>query len=298
MAIINLGSLNLDRVFRVPHIVAPGETIAAHSLVTFAGGKGANQSVAMARAGAHVKHVGKVGTDGAWLVEKLSAEGIDTSGIAECPQPTGQAIIQVDAAGENCIVLLGGANRALTEPDVDRALAGTAPGSWLLLQNETSAVPYAIRRGHELGLRVAFNPAPFDETVREYPLELVHLLCVNHSEGAALAGEQSPEQIVTVLAQRLPGAEILLSLGAQGVRYQGPVGSLVEPAPTVTAVDTTAAGDTLLGYFLACHDRGLGPRESLRLACHAAALCVARAGAMDSIPRWADVAALVGGKSQ
>ena len=289
MTILNLGSLNIDRVFRVQHIARGGETIASQSLRVFAGGKGANQSVALARAGAQVAHAGKVGSDGHWLVEKLAEEGIDTTQVRASAGPSGQAIIQVDDAGQNAIVLLAGANHEITPREVDESLEGCNRATWLLVQNETSAVDHAIRRANERGLRVALNPTPIDERVREYPLELVDLLCVNETEGSAMSGQSRPEAIVAALAARMKGCEIVVTLGWGGVIGCGPEGEMRLPARPVQAVDTTAAGDTFLGYYLAGRTRGLGARESLELAVRASALCVTRPGAMDSIPRMADL---------
>ncbi len=156
--VLSIGSLNVDRVFRVPHVVRPGETLASSDVQVFAGGKGANQSVALARAGARVRHCGRIGSDGRWLAEKLAAEGIDTRSITTGNAPTGQAIIQVAADGQNAIVLLAGANHELAPADIDPALAASRLGDWLLVQNETSSVPYAIERAAARGLPVVFNP--------------------------------------------------------------------------------------------------------------------------------------------
>jgi len=288
-AIYNLGSLNIDRVFRVPHIVAPGETIASTSVGLFAGGKGANQSVALARARAKVTHIGSVGADGQWLLDKLSAEGIDTRWVRTGSSPTGQAIIQVDDAGQNAIVLLGGANQDITPSEVTEAISSAPSGSWLLVQNETSAVAEAIRAAKQRGLRVAFNPAPFDDCVRTYPLDHVDLLCLNEIEAAAMSGEQSAKEALESLAARWKNCEILLTLGAEGAIYRGPSGTIHLEAQAVEVVDTTAAGDTFLGYFLAGRNRELTVRQCLELASRAAALCVTRSGAMASIPRLSEV---------
>ncbi|MBI3838528.1 MAG: ribokinase [Planctomycetia bacterium] len=294
MPILNFGSLNIDRVLRVGHIARPGETIAGTSLGVFAGGKGANQSVALARAGAQVAHAGKIGADGAWLLEKLSEEKVDTRWARVDGGTTGQAMIQVDDAGQNAIVLLAGANREIAPNEIDEALADFPAESWFLVQNETSSVGHAIQSAKARGMRVALNPAPFDSQVLEYPLDQVDLLCVNESEGAAMTGANAPRVIVAELAARLPKCEILLTLGSAGVLYRGASGPIHLAAPQVQAVDTTAAGDTFLGYFLAGRCGELGLRESLELACRAAALCVTRPGAMDSIPRLDEVLAFRG----
>ena len=287
--IFNLGSLNIDRVFRVEHIARPGETIGSKSLAEFAGGKGANQSVALARAGAKVAHIGKIGPDGVWLAEKLAAEGIDTRWIRQGASPTGQAIIQVDDAGQNAIVLEAGANAEITPREVDEALADAAAGAWLLVQNETSAVAHAIGAAKKRGLRVAFNPAPFNALVRQYPLASVDLLCLNETEAAALTGQTSTAAMLEALARELPDCEILLTLGAQGAIRRAAGAEIRQPGLSVKAVDTTAAGDTFLGYYLAAQAAGFDPPACLETACRAAALCVTRPGAMESIPRREEV---------
>jgi ribokinase len=283
--VYNLGSLNIDRVLRVERIARPGETVAARCVALFAGGKGANQSVALRRAGAQVVHIGRVGHDGRWLIDKLADDGIDTRFVTVSSGLTGQAIIQVDDAGENSIVLSGGANLELACEDVERALQEAPAGSWLLVQNETSAVEEAMRLAHARRMRVALNPAPFDQRAREYSLDLVHLICVNETEGAALTGESSAERVVSGLRKRLPQAEVLLTLGAAGAWYSGPLGEWRScSAPVHEVVDTTAAGDTFLGYFLAARAATVQPDVCLERACRAATWCCTRAGAMDSIP--------------
>jgi ribokinase len=291
MAILNFGSLNIDRVFRVGHIARPGETTASTSLEVFAGGKGANQSVALARAGAEVAHAGKIGADGRWLLDKLGQEKIDTRWVKVSRGATGQAMIQVDDEGQNAIVLLAGANHEISPAEIDETLADFPAGSWLLVQNETSSVAHAIHSAKARGMRVAFNPAPFDSGVLKYPLDHLDLICVNESEAAAMAGAAAPEQIAAALAGEFPNCEILITLGSAGVLYRGTAGKIQVAAPKVDAIDATAAGDTFFGYFLAGHCRDLGVRESLEMACRAAALCVTRPGAMDSIPRLDEVLA-------
>ncbi len=280
--VYNLGSLNLDRVFRVPRIVGPGETLAARSLTTYPGGKGANQSVALARAGAQVVHIGKLGTDGRMLRERLASEGIDLRHVVDvADSPTGQAIVQVDDRGQNSIVILAGANGEVTSADAEAALATAAPGAWLLTQNETSGVAEAMHIAKRRGMKVAFNPAPANERVRDYPLELVDLWCLNESEHTFLHG------LTPILLQG--EQEILHTRGAEGVVLQTAAGQWAFPADKVAVVDTTAAGDTLLGYYLAGLVAGLPPEARLRRAVHAASICVTRRGAMDSIPRAAEI---------
>jgi ribokinase len=292
MRILNFGSINIDRVYRVPHIVRPGETLTSASYRTFAGGKGANQSVALARAGARVCHAGRIGRDGLWLRDKLARAGVEVTHLAVGEEPTGHAVIQVDDRGQNSIVLFPGANHGITVEAAQAVLDAFAPGDVLLLQNEISQVPHLIAQGRRRGLRVCFNPAPFAPQVRDYPLTDVDLLVVNQTEAAGVAAVENPagdQAILDALTQRLPGVRLVLTQGDKGVLYREKGRTLHVSAVPVKTVDTTAAGDTFIGYFLAAQAAGMDVEASLRRACRAAALCVSRSGAMDSIPSAEEV---------
>lgn len=292
MPVLNLGSINVDVVFSVPRIVRPGETLAARGVRRVAGGKGANQSIALARAGASVRHVGRVGTDGTWIVALLAEAGVDVAHVVvDADAPTGSAFIQVADDGENAIVLDAGANARLTEPQIEAALARAAPDDWLLVQNEVNDVGRWIAMGRSRGMRIAFNPAPMSAGVAAYPLDEVELMIVNEIEAEALTGVADPEAALA----RLPGRERIVTLGPRGALYLGPDGRFAAPAPRVDAVvDTTAAGDTFVGYFLAGREAGRSTEDALALACRAASLCVGRAGAIPSIPTLAEVVAAEG----
>ncbi len=284
MKILNFGSLNIDLVYRVPHIVRPGETLAGFSRATFAGGKGNNQSVALARAGAPVFHAGKIGSDGAWLVKKLKAAGANVRFVKKDPGPTGHAVIQVADNGQNAIVLFPGANRAITRREIRETVAHFGKGDILLLQNEVNAIPEMIKAARKAGMKIWFNPAPFDTAVAGYPLSLVDCLILNEVEAAGLSGKKSVPAAMATLAKRFPAAEILITLGAKGAMLRSGTRQYRVPAPKVKAVDTTAAGDTFIGYYAAASIRGLSPRQCLTCACKAAAISVTRKGAADSIP--------------
>ena len=282
MRICNFGSLNIDCVYRVPQIVSAGETIASQSFSLFAGGKGANQSVALAQAGVLVAHAGRVGADGRWLIKKLATFGVDTQHILiDDHGQTGQAIIQVDPQAENAIILYPGANHKINRDQIDRTLGQYAPGDLLLLQNEINNLPYLIDVGHRMGMTICFNLAPFNNLARDYPLDLVKLLVVNETEGRSLAGT---DDVISMLIDRYPSTELLVTRGDGGVIYHGPEDSVSVPAASAAPVDTTAAGDTLIGYFLAGRLEKRTVPDCLKLACQAAALCVSRHGAMDAIP--------------
>lgn len=284
MRVLNIGSINIDHVYEVAHFVCAGETLGGQGYRTFAGGKGFNQSIALSRAGISTRHAGKVGKDAAWLLRRLEEEGVDTRYVAVGDYATGHAIIQVVPDGENAIVLYGGANQRMTAADIEAALASCAPGDCLLLQNETNLVPQAIREAHARGLRVVFNPAPMDPAVHQYPLELVDLFVVNETEARELTARTAPEDIVANMRTRFPGSATVWTRGSEGAIYFDARTWLHEPARRVEVVDTTAAGDTFIGFFLAALLRTQDPAFALAQGCRAAAICVTRAGASDAIP--------------
>lgn len=288
MRVLCFGSINIDIIFRVPHLVAPGETLAAESVRQCAGGKGANQSVALARAGAKVFHAGQIGTDGQWVLDELRSSGVDVSMVVINPQlRTGSAFIQVADNGENSIILDGGANRTISREQIDVTLSRFGNGDVLLLQNEINGIDYLMRAGKTRGLRIVFNCAPAEEHVRGYPLDLVDLLIANATEAKLLSGKGDPEAAIAAM----PGKQLIITLGERGALYQDASGTVRVPAMRVDAVDTTAAGDTFVGYFVAAQMRGDSPVQSLKEACAAAAVCVTRAGAIPSIPRREEVLA-------
>jgi len=282
--IVNFGSLNIDHVYRVEHFVRPGETVPSLGYEQYAGGKGGNQSLALARAGADVFHAGKTGAEGAWLKELLAENGVNTDNVEITEGPGGHAVIQVNPEGENAIVLYGGSNREITPDDAKRVLAGFGPGDFLLSQNEISSIPEIITIGAERGLDIFFNPAPMSPEVLDYPLEAVKFFIINETEGEGLTGETEPERILDVMAGKFPEASVVLTLGERGAVYRDSSRSLNVPASKVQPVDTTAAGDTFIGYFLAQIMTGRDTEEALKAACCAAAVCVTKAGAADSIP--------------
>ncbi len=283
--ILNFGSVNIDHVYSVPHFVRPGETLASASYKVFSGGKGFNQSTALARADARVAHAGKIGADGAWLRDALAKDGADVSLLETCCEPTGHAVIQVDESGQNCIIICGGANRAITPADAESVLSHFGEGDTLLMQNEISSIPEIMRAAHARGLSIAFNPAPMGPEVTEYPLDLVDLFIVNEVEAAELAATTDCGAVLDALRTKFPRAGILLTLGAAGSVADIRGERVAVQAPKVEAVDTTAAGDTYIGYFLAAIQRGASLSEAMADATEAAALCVTRPGAAPSIPR-------------
>ena len=292
MRVLNIGSLNIDDVFEVGHFVRPGETIACEAYERFPGGKGANQTVALARAGATVHHAGKIGEDGLFLRELLVGSGADCSRLLVSPRPTGHAIIQVDASGQNCIILFGGANHDIGAADISSFLEGWGRDDAVLLQNETSCLEPAMDECARRGLRIFFNPSPVKDNLAALPLDRVSCLILNEVEGEALSGEADPERMIGALRPRLPRTDIVLTLGDRGVRFHGAAGhSFSRPARRVEVVDTTAAGDTFTGYFIAALARGEGPELAVDEGILAASLCVSRKGASSSIPLRSEIRA-------
>ncbi len=284
--ILTIGSLNIDHVYQVHEIARPGETIHSRSYRQFCGGKGLNQSLAAARGGASVSHVGCVGTEGQWLVEFLAAEGVDVSLIETREVATGQAIIQVSRQGENSIVIFGGANQRLAAENLARCFNRAPQPAYLLLQNETNVVGEAMHMAHSRGIPIAYNPAPMEDDLwSKFPLEHVAILFVNEIEGATLAGSQNPADILQSIGTKLPRTALVLTQGAQGVACRQGDETFSVPGHSVNVVDTTAAGDTFVGYCLAELDRGRDLRSAVSTANRAAALCVTREGAAPSIPR-------------
>ncbi len=282
--ILNFGSLNIDHVYRVDTFVRPGETKSSLSLEDHCGGKGLNQSVAAARAGAEVLHAGLIGRDGGMLLQKLVECGVNCSLLEHSDGVSGHAIIQVDDNGQNCILLHGGTNRMLTEAYVDHALEAFGTRGLVLLQNETNLAGSIIARAKAKGLFVALNAAPMDAAVFSYPLEQLDWLIVNEVEGAAIARCTREEEILTALERAYPRLNILLTLGERGSVCAVHGEQTRFGVYRVKAADTTAAGDTFLGYFLNEIADGAATRDALALATAAAALCVQVMGAADSIP--------------
>lgn len=284
MSVINFGSCCIDHVYQVPHFVAPGETLPSLAYAVHPGGKGLNQSIALAAGGARVKQAGKIGDDGEWLVDLLEQRGVDTSLMMRSAGPSGHAIIQISPAGENAIVLHGGSNQEITRDDIDSVMDSAQAGEFLLIQNEISELVHVINRGAEAGLRIIFNAAPMTSAVAALPLEHVEMLIINEIEGSALSGEQQPERIIATLLKRFPAMKLVLTLGEQGAWYADNSRQIQQPAVTVDALDTTGAGDTFTGFFLAGYSQGEPLETCLDRAIRAAGICVTRPGAASSIP--------------
>lgn len=287
--IFNLGSINADYVYDLPRLPRPGETLVATRLNAGLGGKGANQSVAMAKAGAEVRHIGSVGVDGNWLVERLSNAGVDTSSICISEQPTAHAIVMIDELGENQIVVFPGANHDQNPAVIEEALSRGKRGDWFLLQNETSHQVEAAKTANEKGMTVVYSAAPFDAEAVAGLLPYLSVLIMNEVEA---------DQLTTALNTQvlhLPVANVLVTKGAQGADWFDTrlLQTTSVPAFFVNPVDTTGAGDTFAGYAVAGLSKGLSPQTALRRASAAAAISVTRSGSAKAIPTLAEVEAFL-----
>lgn len=296
MAVINFGSINIDHIYTVPHFVTPGETLSSSRYQSVLGGKGANQSIAAAHAGTAVKHVGAVHSSDTPFVNQLESAGVNCQFVNQQNTiASGHAIIQVNDEGENAIVLFAGANHILSETQIDNAIDSAEDDDWVLLQNETSAIGSIINKAADKGLFIAFNPAPMTPDIANLPLEKVTLLFVNEVEAMQLTNTQTIAEASSALSTNYPDTKVIMTLGKAGVTYLHKGQQINVEGFKVHAVDTTAAGDTFTGYFLATYIDGLAngnsePNVALKTACAAAALCVTKAGAAPSIPKASDVA--------
>ena len=284
MKVLNIGSMNLDLVYSVDHIVQPGETEATGELNIHLGGKGMNQSVALAKAGVEVYQGGMIGEDGQVFLDACAEYGVKADYIRTVPGKSGHAVIQRDKNAQNCILLYGGANQMLTEEYVDSVLANFEAGDILLLQNEVNQMPYIVEKAYEKGMQIALNPSPFDEKLSAVDMAKISIFLLNEVEGNQVTGLTDPDEIIAEMLRRFPKAKIVLTLGKDGAVYADAEQKHFQPIFKVQAVDTTAAGDTFTGYFLAGLLSGLPVPEILKMSAKASSIAVTRAGAVPSIP--------------
>ncbi|WP_158771158.1 ribokinase [Paraglaciecola sp. L1A13] len=284
MAVINFGSINVDHVYQVEHFVQPGETLASTHYQCLLGGKGANQSIALAKAGADVRHVGRINESDANFKQIMIKHNINCKFVACTESPSGHAIIQVTPSGENAIVLFGGANHEITSKEVMAALDDVKSSDWVLTQNETSAIDEVLKQAKEKGLKVAFNPAPMTESVKQLPFECIDLLIVNEVEAQEISGHSDLDSMAQYFSANWPKSEIIITLGKAGVCMLKNDRRIEVDAFVVDAVDTTAAGDTFIGFFLSAYSQHTDAKTALTRACAASALAVTQVGAAQSIP--------------
>lgn len=289
MKVLSFGSLNIDSVYKVDHIVTPGETQLSFEINENCGGKGLNQSIALARAGAEVYHAGMVGNDGDILIKKCLENGVNAEFIKKTKGRSGHTIIQVDKKGNNSIILCGGANRCITEEFIDEVLSHFESGDFLILQNEINLLDKIIGKAYEHRLQIVLNPSPFDDALFKCDMSKISYFILNEIEGRQMTGKTAPEEILKEILLNYPESKTVLTLGEKGSVYKDKNDFYHQDIFKVKAVDTTAAGDTFTGYFIASLIKGLNIKECLSLAAKASSIAVTRNGALDSIPTLDEV---------
>lgn len=290
MKILSFGSLNIDYVYSVPHFVKKGETLSAKELNVYTGGKGLNQSIALARAGVETYQAGAIGTDGMFLLEQLKEAGVKTDLVKILDDVrTGNAIIQNDDEGDNCIVLFGGANQTITKEQVDEVFKDFTNEDYLLIQNEINELSYIVEKAKEEGMKIILNPSPMNEKIMKLPLDQIDYFILNEIEAMQILEMDKPEEIdgkyiASLLHERFKDATIVLTLGSEGSVCISDDEYVEQSIYKVKAIDTTAAGDTYTGYFIAGILNGKTIKESMDIASKASAIAVTRQGAAPSIP--------------
>ena len=293
MRVLNFGSMNLDYVYTVDHMVLPGETQNSQGMNTFLGGKGFNQSTALAKAGVEVYHAGLIGEEGKIFRETAKEYGIRDEYIRVCDEKNGHTIIQVDKNGQNCILLYGGANRAITREFEDEVLSGFEKDDIILLQNEINELDYIIDKAYEKGMQIFLNPSPFDDALDSCDMNKISCFLLNEIEGGQIAGETEPDKIIDGILAKYENAKVVLTLGGEGSVYADKGKRCQQPIYKVETVDTTAAGDTFTGYFIAGLIQGKSVEETMRMCAIAAGIAVSRPGAVPSIPYMKEVEKLL-----
>ena len=292
MQIINFGSINFDRTYRVTRFPEAGETLQSQELLCGSGGKGLNQSIAVSRAGGVVIHAGTIGNDGAPLQREMEENGVDCSHLMHVDSEQGHAVIMVNEQGENEILVHRGSNLRMTKDYIDEVLSRVNAPAYVILQNEIPHADYIIDQAYERGFYVVFNASPVNEEMKKtVDFSRVHWLLINEVEGEQLSGESRPDAILDHFEHHYPETNIVLTMGTDGSvgSFQGKrfhYGSYKVPVK-----DTTGAGDTYTGYFMAGIANGKEMQESMKMATLAAAISVTRSGAAGAIPVLDEVVA-------
>jgi ribokinase len=284
MRILNIGSMNIDYVYKVEHIVSEGETQNVLLVETNVGGKGLNQSVAAARAGGTVFHAGMIGKEGKILIDFLKKSEVDISLVSLCDKDQGHAVIQVDKQGRNSILVYGGSNKMVTKEYIDKVLDEFSSEDILMVNNEVSEAEYMLKKAYEKKMKTVFNASPIDNILFNMDLNNVTYLVVNESEGEALSGEKEPKMMLESILHKYHDIRIILTLGPDGSMYRDKEKTINQGSYKVEAKDTTAAGDTYMGYLVAGLANGLQIEDCMKTASMAAAIAVTKHGAAETIP--------------
>lgn len=289
MKILNFGSLNIDYVYKVDHMVREGETLSSSSMEVFLGGKGFNQSVALAKAGVPVYHAGMIGKEGEVFLEACKEYGISSKFIKTIEEKNGHTIIQVDKNGQNCIMLYGGSNRSLTKGFIDEVLSYFDKGDYILLQNEVNHLDYIIEKAYGRGIKIILNPSPLDAYLDSCDLSKITYFMMNEIEGKQITGEKNVDKILDKMIQMYPESKVILTLGELGSMYRDKENFFKQDIFKTIVVDTTAAGDTFTGYFISAIISGKSIPDALKISAMAASIAVSREGASPSIPKLNEV---------
>ena len=285
MKILNFGSINKDFFYSVNDFVKPGETISSIKYNVKIGGKGLNQSVGISKAGQKIYHAGIINKDDTFILDRLKKWNINCENIVLGVNPTGHAIIQVDKNGENSIIIHGGANHDFDIKFIKSVLSKFDSGDILVLQNEINNIKEIIDGAHHKKMKIVFNPAPFNNEIFSYDLNKISTLILNQTEGEALSKEKKPVNILRVLNSKFNNTEIILTLGEKGSLYSFKDELLKIKAHKVDTVDTTGAGDTFIGYYVAGIASKMNKKDNLKRASKAAAIATTKLGGAGSIPR-------------
>lgn len=289
MSIVCFGSMNIDHVYDVDHILKPGETLESSFYKLCEGGKGLNQAIALGRAGANCRMAGMLGHDGKRLLSALSSSNVDVDLIRFVEGSSGHTIIQVDQNGQNCILYYGGANKAITQDYIDEVISTCSINDYILLQNEINMLAEIMDAADKRGLRIVLNPSPISKDLKDIPLQKVSLLILNEIEGYELTNCNDPLKMLEVLKRNYTNTAMLLTLGERGSIYSDSNITVKQEIFDVKVVDTTAAGDTFTGYFLKILMDGNPIPTCLKYATAASALAVSKQGAAQSIPLLSEV---------
>lgn len=288
MTVWCFGSINIDHFYNLSQLPAPGETLAASGYRVELGGKGANQSVAAARAGASVRHLGAIGADGDRALAALLAEGVNCDYIQRVDGPTGHAVIMLDQNGENSIIIEAGANRKMALKPMLAAIGQAELADILLLQNETAFPAEIAEAAMGRGMEVIYSAAPFEVEAVQAVLPYVNTLVMNAVEAAQLRAA------LDVPFEDLPVEAVVITRGAEGASWtaRGTPDIFVPALPT-KVVDTTGAGDCFTGALAASLSMGAAPEEAMQFAAAAAAIQVSRPGTSAAMPMRAEIERLV-----
>lgn len=293
MKILNFGSFNIDYIYNVDHIVVSGEIETACDMSLFPGGKGLNQSIAMSRAGLKVFHAGCVGKDGDILIDILKKNGVDVSLVETVDAQNGHAIIQVSNVWEYSIIVHPGSNGMVSKEYIDSVLEHFGEGDIILLQNEINNIEYIVDQAYLKNMRIILNPSPFSENLKNLDLNKLFCIVLTDDEAKRFSGHNDYEKSMAYFRNTFPELKISINLGSNGCVFGDKTQVLYQPSFQVDIVDSTGAGDTFTGYFVAGIASGKDYATIIRNATAAASISLTRKGSPPSIPFMEEVESLL-----